>query len=180
LLSVEVGGSGSNGYCSQIEAQAFIDLSLSSENIELWNLASSGVKDSALFSAAERLDREFFFGQRTYSTQALAWPRSFVLDPDSRYSRTSNNIAATGLSSYLPSDTIPPQVKKAQIALALYLNANPEYLEPQGLDPYKRVKIGVLEVEPMQPQNIRMLPPTVEHYLAGLKRSASSLARPRG
>jgi len=80
-------------------------------------------RNRALTAAAQRLDRERFLGARATDTQALQWPRTGVRKPD-----TYVNTYATGFpfrisDDYFTDTEVPDQVKRAQIELAVYLQA---------------------------------------------------------
>ena len=145
-----------------------------------WAVTDLDTKNRALVSATERLDREKFFGDRASATQSLQWPRYRVAKPDlysspSRYRRFYRTVG-----SYYSVTEIPIEVKKAQVVIALYLLSNPASLGLGGLEQFRKVKVGPLEVEPVQPQDLRQLPPMVEQYLRGLKAGSSSIAIVRG
>ena len=62
-------------------------------------------------------------------------------------------------------------MKKAQAVLAVYLNNNKDGLGLSGLDDYKNVQIGSLNVTPNQfgAVGADRIPPMIERYLIGLR-----------
>jgi hypothetical protein len=86
------------------------------------------------------------------------------------------NTYATGFpfrisDDYFTDDEIPDQVKRAQVVLAVYLNNNKDGIGLSGLEDYKRVKLGNIEVEPDKTGAVGAdrVPPLLERYLTGLR-----------
>jgi hypothetical protein len=176
VLSATVGGASSNSYLTLSEAQAIIDSLMLNEEVTTWDDADVDVQNRALVTAAWRIDRERFFGNRTSNTQALQWPRVGVRKPDQYQPVYQAGYAFSIRADYYADDEIPDEVKKAQTILALYLVSEPDALNLGGLEQFKNVSIGPLSVTPMQPQNQRLLPPLVEQYLRGLKASTNAIS----
>jgi len=179
-LDATIGGATTNSYLLLAEAQTIIDSWIPTEEITQWAIASVDTQNRALVSAFERLDREAFFGDRASATQSAQWPRYRVAKPDLYSSPTRYRRFYQHFGSYYSVTEIPIEVKKAQVVIALYLNSNPSSLGLGGLEQFRKVKVGPLEVEPVQPQDLRQLPPMVEQYLRGLKAGSSSISILRG
>ena len=62
-------------------------------------------------------------------------------------------------------------MKRAQIELAVYLHNNTDGIGLSGLEDYKRVKLGNIEVEPDKTGAVGAdrVPPMFERYLTGLR-----------
>ena len=105
-LDATVGGANANTYITLADANSFIEGLVLSDDAAAWDGSSNDNKNRALFTAAQRIDREKFLGARVDDTQALEWPRSGVRKPD-----TYTNLY--GLS--FPRGTKGPQRKKMVI-----------------------------------------------------------------
>ena len=73
-----VGSATANTYVDITAAQAFIDGLVENDDVTAWASSTTDQKNRALFSAAQRIDRERFLGARTNDAQALEWPRTGV------------------------------------------------------------------------------------------------------
>ena len=140
-------------------------------DVTAWASATDDQKNRALYTATQRLDRERFIGARATDTQALQWPRTGVRKPD-----TYVNTYATGFpfrisEDYFTDTEIPDQVKRAQVVLAVYLNNNKDGIGLSGLEDYKNVRIGSLDVTPDKTGAVGAdrVPPLLERYLTGLR-----------
>lgn len=99
---------GTDTYISVTDADTYFGNRLYST---AWTGADSGDKEKALRMAAKALDREAYAGTVTSQTQAMAWPRSGVLDLAGRE---------------IDGATVPTAVIDAQCELALaYLTDDP-------------------------------------------------------
>ena len=76
-------------------------------NASLWTAATTDSKNRALVEATRTLTDCAWKGCRTTSTQALAWPRLYVEDPD----------AGIG-GAFIDSAVVPQRVKDATYELA--------------------------------------------------------------
>ena len=166
-----VGAANANSYLTLADATAIIDGFIESDAIQAWNAGQTDGKNRALFTAAQRLDRERYLGARATDTQALQWPRTGVRKPD-----TYVNSYATGFPfkltvDYYTESEIPQQIQYAQAYLAAYLHHNHDALDLSGLEDYKNVKIGSLDVTPNLDGAVGVdrIPPLVERYLTGLR-----------
>jgi hypothetical protein len=170
-IDATAGGANANSYLTLADAQAIIDGMVEDADVTAWGSATDDQKNRALYTATQRLDRERFLGARATDTQALQWPRTGVRKPD-----TYVNTYATGFpfrisDDYFTDDEIPDQVKRAQVVLAVYLNNNKDGIGLSGLEDYKRVKLGNIEVEPDKTGAVGAdrVPPLLERYLTGLR-----------
>jgi hypothetical protein len=102
-----VGGATSNSFISADDAGVYFDNRL---NSTAWDDASSSDKDKALITASKELNLLCWKGTRVSSTQALAWPRSWVINPDSAFTQ-----------DYYSESVIPDRVKNATCEYALEL-----------------------------------------------------------
>jgi|TARA_Y100000289_G_scaffold24604_1_gene24071 hypothetical protein len=170
-IDATAGGASANSYITLSDAQDIIDGFVEDADVTAWGSATDDQKNRALYTATQRLDRERFIGARATDTQALQWPRTGVRKPD-----TYVNTYATGFpfrisDDYFTDEEIPDQVKRAQVVLAVYLNNNKDGIGLSGLEDYKRVKLGNIEVEPDKTGAVGAdrVPPLLERYLTGLR-----------
>jgi hypothetical protein len=166
------GGASSNSYLTLADAQLIVDGFVQDADITAWATATTDQKNRALFTATQRLDRERFLGARSTDTQALQWPRTGVRKPD-----TYINTYATGFpfrisTDYFTDVEIPQQIQYAQVVLAVYLHNNPDGIGLSGLEDFKNVQIGSLNVTPnlgYGAVGADKIPPIVERYLTGIR-----------
>lgn len=172
VLDATVGGANANTYLTLVDATAIIDGFIESEAVAAWNSGQTDGKNRALFTAAQRLDRERFLGARATDTQALQWPRTGVRKPDTYINTYAVGFPFRVTTDYFSVTEIPQQIKYAQAYLAAYLHHNHDALELNGLEDYKNVKIGSLDVTPnidAPTAGADRIPPMVERYLTGLR-----------
>jgi|TARA_R100000030_G_scaffold19022_2_gene13268 hypothetical protein len=170
-IDATAGGADANSYITLTEADTFVEAMISSSDVSKWTTGNDDSRNRALTAAAQRLDRERFLGARATDTQALQWPRTGVRKPD-----TYVNTYATGFpfrisDDYFTDTEIPDQVKRAQIEMAVYLKNNVDGISLGGLEDFKNVKIGNLDVTPDKTGAIGAdrVPPMFERYLTGLR-----------
>ena len=170
-IDATAGGASANSYITLAEADTFVEAMISSSDVSKWTTGNDDSRNRALTAAAQRLDRERFLGARATDTQALQWPRTGVRKPD-----TYVNTYATGFpfrisDDYFTDTEIPDQVKRAQIEMAVYLKNNVDGISLGGLEDFKNVKIGNLDVTPDKTGAIGAdrVPPMFERYLTGLR-----------
>ena len=170
-IDATAGGASANSYITLAEADAFVEAMVLSTDANKWGSGNTDSRNRALTAAAQRLDRERFLGARATDTQALQWPRTGVRKPD-----TYVNTYATGFpfrisDDYFTDTEVPDQVKRAQIELAVYLHSNKDGISLGGLEDFKNVKIGNLDVTPDKTGAVGAdrIPPMVERYLTGLR-----------
>ena len=123
-IDATVGGTSANSFVTLTEAQTYLDGRL---NESSWESATTDNKNRALVEAARELSARSWRGMQTTDTQALAWPREWVVNPDSP------------TYSYFDTDIIPQRVKNAQIELALeFIKAGTTDVATQ--DPLQNIK----------------------------------------
>ena len=171
-----MGSATANSYLSLVDAQSLIDGLIEDDDVTAWASATTDQKNRALYTSAQRIDRERFLGARATDTQSMQWPRTGVRKPD-----TYINTYATGFpfritTDYFTDTEIPDQLKKAQAVLAAYLNNNKDGLGLSGLEDYKNVKIGSLEATPnfYGAVGADRVPPMFERYFTGIRISGPS------
>ena len=138
-------------------------------DVTAWAAATTDAKNRALYTATQRLDRERFIGARSTDTQALQWPRTGVRKPDTYINTYAVGFPFRITTDYYTDTEIPDQIKKAQAMLAVYLNNNVDGLGLTGLEDFKNVKVGSLDVTPAQSMGADKIPPLVERYMTGLR-----------
>jgi len=170
-IDATAGGANANSYLTLSDAQDIVDGMVEDADVTAWASATDDQKNRALYTATQRLDRERFLGARATDTQALQWPRTGVRKPD-----TYVNTYATGFpfrisEDYFTDTEIPDQVKRAQVVLAVYLNNNKDGIGLSGLEDFKNVQIGSLNVTPDKTGAVGAdrVPPLLERYLTGLR-----------
>jgi hypothetical protein len=171
-IDATVGGANANSYLTLEAAQAIIDGFVEDADVTAWASATTDQKNRALFTATQRLDRERFLGARATDTQALQWPRTGVRKPDTYINTYAVGFPFRITTDYYTDDEIPQQVQYAQVVLAVYLHNNPDGIGLSGLEDYKNVKIGSIDVTPnlgYGAVGVDKIPPIVERYLTGLR-----------
>ena len=170
-IDATAGDASANSYITLSDAQAIVDGMVEDADVTAWASATDDQKNRALYTATQRLDRERFIGAKATNTQALQWPRTGVRKPD-----TYVNTYATGFpfrisEDYFSETEIPDQVKRAQVVLAVYLNNNKDGIGLSGLEDFKNVQIGSLNVTPDKTGAVGAdrVPPLLERYLTGLR-----------
>jgi len=170
-IDATAGGANANSYMTLAQADAYVEAMISSTDVSKWSTGTDDTRNRALAAAAQRLDRERFIGARATNTQALQWPRTGVRKPD-----TYVNTYATGFpfrisEDYFSETEIPDQIKRAQIELAVYLHNNTDGISLSGLNDFKNVQIGSLNVTPDKTGAVGAdhVPPMFERYLTGLR-----------
>jgi len=170
-IDATAGGANANSYITLAEADTFVEAMISSSDVSKWTTGNDDTRNRALTAAAERLDRERFLGARTNDTQARQWPREGVRKPDTYVRSYSSGFPFRLTEDYYTNTEIPDQIKRAQIELAVYLKNNVDGISLGGLEDFKSVKIGSLQVTPDKTGAIGAdrVPPMFERYLTGLR-----------
>ena len=170
-ITATAGAANANSYLTLSAAQAIVDGLVEDADVTAWASATTDQKNRALYTATQRLDRERFIGARATDTQALQWPRTGVRKPD-----TYVNTYATGFpfrisEDYFTDEEIPDQVKRAQVVLAVYLNNNKDGIGLSGLEDFKNVQVGSINITPDKTGAVGAdrVPPLLERYLTGLR-----------
>ena len=166
------GAANANSYLTLAEAEAIIDGLVQDADVIAWASATTDQKNRALFTATQRLDRERYLGARATDTQSLQWPRTGVRKPDTYINTYAIGFPFRISTDYYTDGEIPDQIKYAQVYLAVYLHNNPDGLGLSGLEDYKNVKIGSIDVTPnlgYGAVGVDKIPPIIERYLIGLR-----------
>ncbi len=160
-----------NSYITLANAQLIVDGLVLDADITAWAAATTDAKNRALYTATQRLDRERFLGARATDTQALQWPRTGVRKPDTYINTYAVGFPFRITTDYFDDNEIPQQVQYAQVLLAAYLNNNTDGIGLSGLEDFKNVQIGSLNVTPNFSGAVGAdkIPPMVERYLTGLR-----------
>jgi len=150
-LDATIGGSASNSYITQADAEDVFSGMLKTQR---WNEASSADKDSALAQSTHRIDAEGFGGEKTASAQSLQYPRDYIYDRDGN--TISNSI-------------IPSELERATCALALYMLQEDDRSAAQDeIDDLESYKVGPLQYDIRATRSSSDLPPTVITLLAAI------------
>ena len=171
VIDATVGGANANSYLTLADATTIIDGFVEDADVKHWNSGNTDSRNRALFTATQRLDRERFLGARATDTQALQWPRTGVRKPDTYINTYAVGFPFRITTDYYTDDEIPQQVQYAQAVLAVYLHNNTDALGLSGLEDYKNVKIGNLDVTPNTYGAVGAdkVPPLYQRYLTGLR-----------
>ena len=170
-IDATAGGASANSYLTLSDAQAIVDGMVEDADVTAWASATTDQKNRALYTATQRLDRERFLGARATDTQALQWPRTGVRKPDTYVNNYASGFPFRISEDYFTDTEIPDQVKRAQVVLAVYLNNNKDGIGLSGLEDFKNVQIGSLNVTPDKTGAVGAdrVPPLLERYLTGLR-----------
>ncbi len=170
-IDATAGGADANSYITLAEADTFVEAMISSSDVSKWTTGNDDSRNRALTAAAQRLDRERFLGARATDTQALQWPRTGVRKPDTYVNTYASGFPFRISDDYFTDTEIPDQVKRAQVEMAVYLKNNVDGISLGGLEDFKNVKIGSLDVTPDKTGAIGAdrVPPMFERYLTGLR-----------
>ena len=170
-IDATAGGASANSYLTLADAQAIVDGMVEDADVTAWASATTDQKNRALYTATQRLDRERFIGARATNTQALQWPRTGVRRPDTYVNTYASGFPFRISEDYFSETEIPDQVKRAQVVLAVYLNNNKDGIGLSGLEDFKSVQLGSLNVTPDKTGAVGAdrVPPLLERYLTGLR-----------
>ena len=172
-LDATVGGASANTYVTLSDANSIVEGLIVDDDVQAWEAGSTSddYRNRALYTAAQRIDRERFLGARVADTQALQWPRSGVRKPDTYTNLYGLSFPNRLVADYYTDTEIPDRVKKAQVVLAVYLNNNRNGLELSGLEDFAAVSVGNINVTPrfFGAVGIDRIPPIVDHYLMGIR-----------
>ena len=170
-IDATAGGASANSYMTLTQADTYVEAMISSADVTAWSTGDDDLRNRALTAAAQRLDRERFIGAKATDTQALQWPRTGVRKPDTYVNNYATGFPFRISEDYFTDEEFPDQIKHAQIELAVYLKNNVEGISLGGLEDFKNVKIGSLDVTPDKTGAIGAdrVPPMFERYLTGLR-----------
>jgi hypothetical protein len=172
VIVATAGASNANSYLTLADAQAIVDGFVEDADVQHWNTGNTDSRNRALFTATQRLDRERFLGARAADTQSLQWPRTGVRKPDTYINTYAVGFPFRISTDYFTDTEIPTQIQYAQTVLAVFLHNNTDALGLSGLEDYKNVKIGSLDVTPnvgYGAVGADKVPPLMERYLTGLR-----------
>ena len=127
-INATVGAANANSYLSLTDAQSLIDGLIEDDDVVEWASATTDQKNRALYTAAQRIDRERFLGARATDTQSLQWPRTGVRKPDTYINTYAVGFPFRITTDYFTDTEIPDQIKKAQAVLSVYLHNNKDGL----------------------------------------------------
>ena len=175
-ITATVGSATANSYVTLAEANSFVEGLTQSDDVVAWGTSTDDEKNRALFSSTRRIDREKFLGAKVSDTQARQWPRSGVRVPDQYTNLYGLSFPNRIMADYYTDTEIPPEVKDAQIELAVYLNNNKDGIGLSGLEDFAAMSIGNINVTPnfYGRTGIDRIPPIVDHYLIGLRLGGSA------
>ena len=162
-LNATAADASANAYLTVASAVAYFEGRFDATNFT--SCTSTTSQSMALVMATTRLDQERFYGVPTYSTQALQWPRSGVLDP--RFAEGTAFDPGWGLC--YDGDTIPTPIKNATCELALALLQDVTLLRDSGLEGYDEVSVGGVVVKPFKGHKAGDLPYAAQRELRGLR-----------
>jgi hypothetical protein len=166
-----VGSATANSYITLSDANDLVDAMINSTDVAKWDTGTDDTRNRALAAATQRLDRERFLGARATDTQALQWPRTGVRKPDTYLNTYAVGFPFRITTDYYTDTEVPDQIQRAQVELAVYLHNNVDGLGLSGLEDYKNVQIGSLNVTPDKfgAVGADRIPPMVERYLTDLR-----------
>jgi hypothetical protein len=172
VIVATAGAANANSYLTLADAQAIVDGFVEDADVQHWGSGNTDSRNRALFTATQRLDRERFLGARATDTQSLQWPRTGVRKPDTYINTYAVGFPFRITTDYFTDTEIPTQIQYAQTVLAVFLHNNTDALGLSGLEDYKNVKIGSLDVTPnvgFGAVGADKVPPLMERYLTGLR-----------
>ena len=170
-LDATVGGASANTYITRSDTNSIVEGLVLDADVQAWDTSSTDNQNRALYTAAQRIDRERFLGARVADTQALQWPRSGVRKPDTYTNLYGLSFPNRLVADYYTDTEIPDRVKKAQVVLAVYLNNNRDALGLSGLENFNAVSIGSINVTPrfFGAVGADQVPPLFQEYLNGIR-----------
>lgn len=172
VIVANPGAADANSYLTLAAAQLIVDGFVQDADVQHWNTGNTDSRNRALFTATQRLDRERYLGARATDTQALQWPRTGVRKPDTYINTYAVGFPFRITTDYFTDTEIPTQIQYAQVVLAVFLHNNTDALGLSGLEDYKNVKIGSIDVTPNNDYGAvgaDKVPPLMERYLTGLR-----------
>lgn len=105
------GSATANSFVSEDDAEEYMDARL---NASAYTDADSDDQARALIEATRELTVLLYGGTRTDSTQRLAWPRTYAVNPD-----LPDATLVTTATNYFDDDEIPQRIQDATCELAL-------------------------------------------------------------
>lgn len=137
-IDATAGGASSNSFATLAEAEAYMVGRL---NGSLWDAATDDNKNRALVEATRELNALAWEGDRVDTTQALAWPRQWAVNPDDPS------------LDYYDLTEIPDRVKWAteELAFQFIKAGTTDVAALDSADNVIRKKVDVLETEYSEP-----------------------------
>lgn len=123
------------------------DTYFSNRGFTLWATLSTNEKEQALRRSTDYMLQVYrlkWKGTRVTGTQALDWPRNWVVRDDYEFA-TQNGAQVIGGRQYYPADEVPIEIQNACAELAF--KAAGGELAPDIAQRVVREKVDVLEVE---------------------------------
>ena len=172
-INATVGSASANSYITLSDANAIVEGLVKDDDVTAWEAGttSDDYRNRALYTAAQRIDRERFLGARVDDTQAMQWPRTGVRKPDTYINTYAVGFPFRITTDYFTDTEIPDQIKKAQVVLAVYLNNNKDGLSLTGVEDYSSVSLGSISITPTNygPVGFDRVPPMFGRYFTGLR-----------
>lgn len=164
-----IGGASATSYLDVATAQAYFDGRL---NVQAWTDAGVADRQKALQTATARLEQERWLGTKASFTQALAWPRANVRNPD------FGGIYGYG-GGYYDWATIPPPLQRAtcELVLSLLAAGDQDPLLDQGLAGMTSLRLGPLSLSKAPEAGTGDLPATVRRLIAPMCATPSGMVR---
>lgn len=134
------GAANANSFVTPAEMTAYCDGRL---NATLWQMLDTQLP--ALVEASRDLSYQHWKGSTVSASQALAWPRAYVEDPDAPYDDEAITLDDV---VYFPENAVPQRIKDATCELALqYLKAGTTDLAmPDPTDGIASKQVDVIAV----------------------------------
>lgn len=159
VLDATAKGADANSYVTEAEAATYFEGRF---DVDEWDAAVvAGTDDVALVMATSRLELEKYESVPTTTTQRLEWPRLAAYDSNGRY---------------LSADVVPRCVKEACFELALAILKDISLLGDTGLEGFKHVRLGELDVTPRAGDRGGGLPAIVKQSLAPVRVGSANTA----
>ena len=170
-IDATVGGASANSYLTLSDANALVEGMVKSTDVAKWDSGTDDNRNRSLVTATQRIDRERFLGARADDEQALQWPRDGVRKPDTYINTYSVGFPFRITTDYFTTSEIPDQIKRATVVLAVYLHNNVDGLELSGLEDFKSLQVGSVNLTPnfYGATGADRIPPMVERYFTGLR-----------
>lgn len=146
---VTVGATDYDTFISLANAEIYLDAALHATG---WAAATSTQKAQAIVTATRMLDRQAWDGEMTDADNALAWPRSGLLDAE---------------GEEVDEDTIPSQIEDAtcELAEALLKDASAQTSATGGSN-VKRLDARGVSVEFFSPREAGRFPTIVQELVS--------------
>lgn len=152
------GDAATNSYASLAEAEAYM---LTLVHKDDWTAGTDPTKEAALQQATRLLDTLTWKGRKATAEQALAWPRTGVVD------REGYEVSAT---------TIPAALRNACAEFAFRLLGEDRAADAGGLAPAS-LQVGSLNVSNLRR---RVFPASVLELVADLREAGGCIQMVRG